>query len=288
VLGAWVRATGSGLACPDWPTCYGHWVPLPGEIPSDVGYSYLQVMLEWVHRLIAGAILGPLILLIGLLAWRARGANPRMPAYAAGLIVLLLIQAGLGGLTVLDQNSPWSVALHLGTALVLLSALCLIFERAGATPHPTSVPARTLSGVLWLVALGAMVSAAMVTKSGASLACTSWPLCDGALIPDLGDPQIRLHVTHRLLALGVGLGVLALAVAARDEPGVRALAWLAVVLVAIEIALGAIVVLGEVPFGAALLHQALGVLIFAILSLVLWRAHGRTSDTEIAHGLSHA
>jgi heme A synthase len=69
---------------------------------------------------------------------------------------------------------------------------------------------------------------------------------------------------------------------------VRALAWLAVVLVAIEIALGAIVVLGEVPFGAALLHQALGVLIFAILSLVLWRAHGRTSDTEIAHGLSHA
>jgi heme a synthase len=288
VLGAWVRATGSGLACPDWPTCYGHWVPLPGEIPPDVGYSYLQVMLEWVHRLIAGVILGPLILLIGVLAWRARRANPRMPAYAGCLIVLLLIQAGLGGLTVLDQNSPWSVALHLGTALMLLSALCLIFERAGATPHPASGSARTLSGVVWLVALGAMVSAAMVTKSGASLACTSWPLCDGALIPDLGDPQIRLHVTHRLLALGVGLGVLALGVAARDEPGVRALALLAVVLVAIEIALGAIVVLGEVPFGAALLHQALGVLIFVILSFALWRAHGRTSDTEIAHGLSHA
>jgi heme a synthase len=288
VLGAWVRATGSGLACPDWPTCYGHWVPLPGEIPPDVGYSYLQVMLEWVHRLIAGVILGPLILLIGFLAWQARGANPRMPAYASGLIVLLLIQAGLGGLTVLDQNSPWSVALHLGTALVLLSALCLIFERAGTTPHPVSVPARTLSGVVWLVALGAMVSAAMVTKTGASLACTSWPLCDGALIPALGDPQIRLHVTHRLLALGVGLGVLALAVAARDEPKVRTLARVAVALVAIEIALGAIVVLGEVPFGIALTHQALGVLVFTILSLVMWRAHGRSPDMEIAHGLSHA
>jgi cytochrome c oxidase assembly protein subunit 15 len=286
VLGAWVRATGSGLACPDWPTCYGHWVPLPGEIPPDVGYSYLQVMLEWVHRLIAGVILGPLILLIGFLAWQARGANPRMPAYAGGLIVLLLIQAGLGGLTVLDQNSPWSVALHLGTALVLLSALCLIFERAGATPHPVSVPARTLSGVVWLVALGAMVSAAMVTKTGASLACTSWPLCDGALIPDLGDPQIRLHFTHRVLALGVALGVLALAIAARFE--VRPLAWLAVVLVAIEIALGAAVVLGEVPFGIALTHQALGVLVFTILSLVMWRAHGRSPDMEIAHGLSHA
>jgi heme A synthase len=288
VLGAWVRATGSGLACPDWPTCYGHWVPLPGDIPTDVGYSYLQVMLEWLHRLVAGVILGPLVLVIGVLAWRASAARPRMPAYALALIVLLLVQAGLGGLTVLDQNSPWSVALHLGTALVLLSVLCLIFERSGRAPHPVAAAVRTLSGAVWLVALGAMVSAAMVTKSGASLACTTWPLCDGALVPDLGDPQIRLHFTHRLLALGVGCGVLALAIAARGEALIRPLAWIATALVAIEIGLGAAVVLGEVPFGTALTHQALGVLIFAVLSLFMWRAHGRTPDREIAHGLSHA
>ncbi|MGH6917098.1 MAG: COX15/CtaA family protein [Geminicoccaceae bacterium] len=289
VLGAWVRATGSGLSCPDWPTCYGHWLPLPGDIPADVGYSYAQVMLEWAHRLIAGVILGPSILVIGLLAWQARRERPRMPAYAGALIVLLLFQAGLGGLTVLDQNSPWSVALHLGTALVLLSVLCLIFERTGRAPHPVAAAARALSGVVWLIALGAMVSAAMVAKTGAALACsTTWPLCDGALVPDLGDAQIRLHFTHRLLALGTGLGVLALAVAARGQPELRPLAWLALALVAVEIGLGAVVVLGEVPFGTALAHQALGVLIFAILSAIMWRAHGRASDREIAHGLSHA
>jgi heme A synthase len=286
VLGAWVRATGSGLACPDWPTCYGHWLPLPGDIPPGVGYSYLQVMLEWVHRLVAGVILGPLILVICLLSWRARSAKPRMPAYAGALIALLLIQAGLGGVTVLDQNSPWSVALHLGTALVLLSVLCLIFERSGPEPKEVSASARALSGVVWLVALGAMVSAAMVTKSGASLVCTTWPLCDGALLPDLGDSQIRLNFTHRVLALGVAFGVLALAIAARSE--VRPLALLAVALVAIEIALGAAVVLGEVPFGIALAHQALGVLVFAILSAIMWRAHRGSPDREIAHGLSHA
>ena len=54
VLGAWVRATGSGLACPDWPTCYGHLLPLPGEIPQGAGYAYHQVMAEWLHRLLAG------------------------------------------------------------------------------------------------------------------------------------------------------------------------------------------------------------------------------------------
>ncbi len=94
VLGAWVRATGSGLACPDWPTCYGHWLPLPGEIPDGAGYSYVQVMLEWLHRLLAGVVLGPLILLIGGLAWRVRAERPAHAAYAAALVLLLLVQAG--------------------------------------------------------------------------------------------------------------------------------------------------------------------------------------------------
>jgi heme a synthase len=288
VLGAWVRATNSGLSCPDWPTCYGHWVPLPGDIPADAGYSYLQVMLEWVHRLIAGVVLGPLILVIGVLCCRARRTDPRMPAYAAILILLLLVQAGLGGVTVLDQNSPWSVALHLGTALVLLSLVCLIFERSGQNPQAGTAAVRTLSAIAWLVTLGAMVSAAMVAKTGAALACgASWPLCDGALLPDLGDPQIRLHFTHRLLALGAGLGVLALTLVAR-RPEIRPLAWLATALVAVEIGLGAAVVLGEVQFSTALAHQALGVLVFAILSLIMWRAHGRAAERETAHGLSHA
>ena len=137
VLGAWVRATGSGLACPDWPTCYGHWVPLPGEIPQAAGYAYDQVMLEWVHRLLAGVILGPLVLLIGWLAWRARGSvTHACRLYAAALFLLLLVQAVLGGVTVLDQNSPWSVALHLGTALLLLSVLCLIFARSATGVRP--------------------------------------------------------------------------------------------------------------------------------------------------------
>ena len=226
VLGAWVRATGSGLACPDWPTCYGHLLPLPGEIPQDAGYAYHQVMAEWLHRLLAGAILGPLLLVIGWLAWRARGHDPRMPAYAAGLILLLLVQAGLGGLTVLDQNSPWSVALHLSTALLLFSALWLVLARTGPLAARPAGAAAPLGIAVWLLALGAMASAAMTTKSGAALACSTWPLCDGALIPDLADPAIRLNFSHRLLALGVGLGALALHIACRGRPELGPLAAL--------------------------------------------------------------
>ena len=81
VLGAWVRATGSGLSCPDWPTCYGHWLPLPAAIPAAAGYTYAQVFSEWAHRLIAGFFLGPLVLLIAVLSL----AGPRRQPPPAGL-----------------------------------------------------------------------------------------------------------------------------------------------------------------------------------------------------------
>ena len=145
-----------------------------------------------------------------------------MPAYAAALILLLLVQAGLGGVTVLDQNSPWSVALHLSAALLLFSVLWLIFARTGPVVAGPAGAAGPLSIAVWLLALGAMASAAMTTKSGAALACSTWPLCDGALIPDLADPAIRLNFSHRLLALGVGLGALALHIACRAPTRARA------------------------------------------------------------------
>jgi heme a synthase len=283
VLGAWVRATGSGLACPDWPTCYGHFLPLPGEIPEDAGYAYHQVMLEWLHRLIAGVILGPLILVIGWLAWRARGRNPRLPAYAAALLLLLLVQAGLGGVTVLDQNSPWSVALHLSTALLLFSALWLIYARTAPVAASPAGGAGPLSVALWALALGAMASAAMTTKSGAALACSTWPLCHGALIPDLSDPALRLNFSHRLLALGVGVGALGLYVSCRGRPDVGALSAIVLLLTIAEIALGALVVLWQVPLATAIAHQALGVLTFGAISLLMWRANAPVSDPQAAH-----
>ena len=297
VLGAWVRATNSGLSCPDWPTCYGHWLPLPGDIPVDAGYSYFQVMLEWVHRLIAGVFLGPLILVIGFLCWRVRDQISPMPLYGGVLIVLLLFQAGLGGFTVLDRNSPWSVALHLTTALLLFSMLLLIYERSRnlaaldavrqAEEVPTSL---VLLGFLtWLLAISTMASAAMTAKSGASLACSTWPLCDGAVIPDLSDPLIALHSAHRWLALTTALGVLSLFVFGRRLDDLKSPMHGALMLILCQIGLGAAVILLEVPVWTAVAHQALGVLTFAYITRIMWRlfqARPPRRQAELDNGLA--
>jgi heme A synthase len=136
---------------------------------------------------------------------------------------------------------------------------------------------------VWLLALGAMVSAAMTTKSGAALACSSWPLCDGALIPDLSDPRVRLNFSHRLLALGVGLGALALYLACRGRPGLGRLAAAILLLTLAEIGLGGLVVAWRVPFGTAILHQALGVLIFGAIALLMARVNAPVSESQGVH-----
>lgn len=272
VLGALVRSTESGLSCPDWPTCYGHWVLTPADyaaLPST-GYTYLQIMLEWAHRLVAGVILGPVVLLLAVLALGRARKHPAIAA-AAGLLVLLLVaQAGLGRLTVLDQNSPWSVALHLGTALLVLTVMLFILVRSRAAPSRDPAAGR-LAALAWLAALLAMLTAAVTAKSGASLACATWPLCNGAVLPDLGDPLVRIHVAHRALAAVTGLLVLLLALVAARGP-CRGQAFLALALVAGQVGLGALLIQLQVPTWAAVLHQAWGVLILAVLAGLMWRA----------------
>jgi len=294
VLGALVRSTNSGLSCPDWPTCYGYWVLTPADFAAlpHTGYTYGQVMLEWVHRLIAGVFLGPLVLvLLASIVWRRR-ERPGLLAAGGLLLALLIVQKLLGGITVLDRNSPWSVALHLGNAMLVLATLLWIAVRAGDVER-REVPAglHHLTAASWLLVIAAITSAAIVAKSGAALACSTWPLCDGALVPDLADPSIRANFTHRLLA---GLAALALLLVAWQAsradlpPGLGRLARLAAIVVWVEVGLGAVTVWGEIATGLAVLHQAVGVLVFAKVTLFWWRlrAASRPLALEAGDGLA--
>jgi len=275
VLGAWVRATNSGLSCPDWPTCYGQWVVTPGDFAAlgDVGYTYFQVMLEWVHRAIAGFVVGPLVLVVlGLALWRRR-QHPELVSWAVLLTILLAVQAKLGGITVFDANSPWSVAVHLGNALVVFAVMARLFVASFPRPAtPMGEAPRLMAGAAWLAALLTMVTAAVTAKSGASLACYTWPDCNGAWLPALDDPLVRVHFFHRALAaitavLTVGLLWLAWR---QGDRLVRRFLLVVPALLAVQVVWGALVIVWHVPIWTAVVHQGTGVALFLLLSLLLW------------------
>ena len=121
LLGAWVRLTGSGMSCPDWPLCYGMLIPLPEKVMviENLQYTYYQVFLEWIHRANAAFLIGPLSIALFLIVLLKKRKITCPPKLAYILLILLLIQGLLGGLTVFKSNIPWSVAIHLVCAFLL-------------------------------------------------------------------------------------------------------------------------------------------------------------------------
>ncbi|MBV8886013.1 MAG: heme A synthase [Chroococcidiopsidaceae cyanobacterium CP_BM_RX_35] len=117
-IGSATRVMNAGLACPDWPLCYGKLVPTQ--------QMNLQVFLEWFHRLDAALIGVSAIALVGL-SWWHRPSLPRWLPWAATFALgLIVFQGILGGLTVTELLRFDIVTAHLGTALLFFITLLVI------------------------------------------------------------------------------------------------------------------------------------------------------------------
>jgi cytochrome c oxidase assembly protein subunit 15 len=117
-LGSATRVMNAGLSCPDWPLCYGEFVPRE--------QMNLEVFLEWFHRLIATTIgLGAIGLVA--VAWWFRQDLPKWTPWATVFALLLVVFQGvLGGLTVTELLRFDIVTAHLGTGLLFFSTLLAI------------------------------------------------------------------------------------------------------------------------------------------------------------------
>jgi heme a synthase len=117
-VGSATRVMNAGLACPDWPLCYGQLVPTQ--------QMNLQVFLEWFHRLDA-ALIGLSTLLLTGSAWWYRPQLPRWLPWATTFsLSLVLVQGALGAFTVTELLRFDIVTAHLGTALLFFITLLSI------------------------------------------------------------------------------------------------------------------------------------------------------------------
>jgi cytochrome c oxidase assembly protein subunit 15 len=117
-VGSATRVMNAGLACPDWPLCYGQLVPQQ--------QMNLQVFLEWFHRLDAALIGLSTLWLVGLTVWYRRQVPGWLPWASVGALALIGVQGALGGLTVTQLLRFDIVTAHLGTALLFFSAMVVI------------------------------------------------------------------------------------------------------------------------------------------------------------------
>jgi protoheme IX farnesyltransferase len=268
VLGGVVRVSGSGLGCPDWPLCHGHLLP-----PLQ-----LHVLIEYGHRT-AATLASLLILATALIAWRLVRNHPDLRVGATISVLLLVVQIGLGGITVLFELPAGIVLAHLATAVALLGAVC-VTAAAAWLPEGRDVDR---VGARWaLAAVGAtyllILTGSLVTATAASSACAGWPLCGGGL--SLSFDQLPLiQLLHRGTAAGVGLllvfSLLTLLGRLGGHRAVRLTAALTLTALVLQIAVGAAVVKLQLPAVLRGLHLALaaavwaGTVILAVLALRL-------------------
>jgi heme A synthase len=277
VLGGVVRISGSGLGCPDWPACQGRLIP---------DFANSHVVIEYAHRLVgtgAGLLmLATAVSAVVLYVRPSRGlAIPRgLMIAAVGGVGLIVLQGILGGVTVLMGNSPFTVAIHLGNALLVLATAALVALWAGrslgeSAPLQRQAGAGSYSGstrALWAGALAAFVivlTGAYVVGTGAGAACPGWPLCGAATRSSFTD----VHMLHRIV---VGLGSLAILRAAyvgirrwRSGP-MAAVAYLTVALLAVEVAVGAFQAVLGLPSVLRATHVALASAVWTGVVLMAW------------------
>jgi heme A synthase len=256
VIGGMVHATGSSLACPDWPLCYGQFFPA-----MEGG-----VLFEHGHRLVALAV-SVLTLSLTVTVWRRR----RETALRVGSFValgLVLFQASLGALTVVWKLPLVVSSGHLATSMAFFSVLVWLAWRLAPPAPEGQEPAapgavRSLAGAAALATYLQIVLGALVRHTGSGLACgTDVVLCAGTAWPAAGPAQ--LVTLHRLSGILVAALVLVAAVAARSGPSrARASAGLAAVVVVTQVLLGAWTVWSQVSVPVVSLHLAGGALLLA-------------------------
>jgi len=262
-IGVIVRATDSGLGCPDWPFCYGQLLP-----PLDDPKAWI----EWIHRTVA-AVIGFEILGLAILALRNHRNQGSILWPTIGAVALVGFQAWLGRETVRLGNTGESVTAHLAAALLLVGLLVYLTVRSGyqaRLAHRGASQRFTL-----LAAFGAAVTFALllfgsnVTATESALVFPDWPLMGGTLMPPLTDVTAA-HVLHRWVAAVVGVIVFALGVIAwrtqRDRSTLVRLAVGATILFGIQIAIGGAQVLTGLAAWTQTLHLALGAVIWAMLT----------------------
>ena len=267
VIGVIVRATDSGMGCPDWPLCYGQIIPPTTDSGDVIAY---KAWLEWIHRAIA-AVIGLIVLAVVALALRNLKDRRSLQGASIALLALVLFQAWLGRQTVLESNSGASVTAHLASAMAFVGLQVWVLARSGYTETLGGIRRASGSVVAPIVAAGAIYALLLfgsnVTGTDTGLLYPDWPLMGGTLFPPITELSTPM-ILHRYATAIVALILISALWIVRREKGsparVRQLLTYAAAVFAVQCVIGAVQIFTKLAPWTQTLHVALATVIWIL------------------------
>ncbi len=286
LVGGIVRATGSGMGCPDWPKCFGRWIPPTAEeeLPPDYqeiygshGYAEdrfnaAKTWTEYVNRLI-GVVIGLLIFVTLLLSLRFWRRDRAIVWWSLAAFLLVGFQGWLGSVVVDSNLAVWLVTVHMLVALVIVGVLLYVWTRSHrdlwrGTMEELPRADLLFVGVLGLsllqIAVGTQVREQIDEIARDGVERSGWIEALGLLL--------SFHRSYSLLLMAL-IGVLVWAVWKRSRPASvqRRIGAGLLVVIGLEIAAGAAMYYFAVPAFLQPVHLLLAALGIGLL-FTLWLA----------------
>jgi protoheme IX farnesyltransferase len=273
LLGGMVRVTGSGGACPDWPTCLGQWTPPSGN----------SALINYLHR-VATILVVPTLLFAVVATWRQSRTERWIgfPLYSA--LALLVGQIALGAILSLNYATGFDqlisilhLALSLATLGLVLIAIVIAFYQ---THNPINEnvsrrmvfrsPFAQLSVLALITVFILLISGAVVAASGTRTACSAWAVCNPFEAPD--NPAVWINFIHRGIVGLASVVMLALLIKSwqtqRSQPVILVSATAGVILFFAQALLGIKLTVGF-PTYLLGLHEATTVAMWAALVVLV-------------------
>ena len=273
LFGPLVRATDSGLACPDWPLCHGKVIPPPE----------FRIWMEVGHRIYSG-LLGFVILALAIIIFKNSELRSRFGLSAFTALVVLVNQVILGKLTVTKLLDPGTVNMYLLNAVFLFTLIVSITAKANFILKTGLEEIRLVNWLAVFNSKNLLISLTVflvyfqlfmggrVSSNYAGLACSDWPTCKGQWFPAM-EGLVQIQMEHRFVAyLIVFLIILNVAVSIFKsyDPRTRLFLKLALYAVGFQIILGVSNVLFQLPTLVTAAHTGMGVAVFILVYTALY------------------
>jgi len=264
-LGGLVRVSGAGLGCPDWPKCFGRWIPPTSinQLPANIDPSLFNFTLAWIEYVnrLAGVILGLLIAATAIYAivkYR-KVLTIVIPAILAA--ILTAYQGWQGGQVVASELKPLLVSAHMAIALVIVSLLVYTtinafrYENRGFEPAGEASKLRYWVLGLWFIAMTQVMFGADIRGSLEVLG-DRYPLAKSfELLTRVGIiTHIHYFIGAILLVITIFLGPRVLKMNATKSPLIKQSAHGIVHLAITQIIIGIALVFAGIPQLLQLFH----------------------------------